>query len=442
VNLFPVLFLLKIVDSDLKEENDMRNIEVVKDKTLANNIMGFLRDPYRFISKKLDSHNTDALETNLFFLKKAVILRGEEGARLFYNKEKFTRKKVMPGHVKNPLFGRGSIHGIDNEQHIHRKQMYLGLLNSNSISNFPEILENKWMERLARWQDSKEVVLLNEISEILCSAISEWTGFELPESNLSSFTKFNREMLESPGKFGPTHWYGRILRLRAEKDVGQYIQKIRKGEVEIDKSTAAYKIAFYKEDNKLLSLRQASIFLLNIIRPTVASARFVVFGALSLYENPRFKEKLKDEEFQEWYAHEVRRFYPFVPGLIAKARLNFTWKNYEFKKGTYALIDFYGTNRDPSTWNEPEKFYPERFKEWNGSAYNFIPQGGGEVDTNHRCPGEWLTIQVLKKTMFLLSQAMEYEVPPQDLTIEFNKLITQPKSGFIISKVKNIRTYM
>lgn len=71
----------------------MRNIEVVKDKTLANNIMGFLRDPYRFISKKLDRHNTDALETNLFFLKKAVILRGEEGARLFYNKEKFTRKR-------------------------------------------------------------------------------------------------------------------------------------------------------------------------------------------------------------------------------------------------------------------------------------------------------------------------------------------------------------
>lgn len=420
----------------------MKIQEVVKDRAFDNNIIGFLQDPYRFLSKKLNRYETSALETKLFFLKKAVILRGEEGAKLFYDKEKFTRKGIMPGHVKNPLFGRGSIHGTDNEQHLRRKQMYLDLLNPMSISNFPQILEAKWMERLVKWQKSEKVVLLDEISEVLCSAISEWAGYNLPESNLPAFTKYNREMLESPGKFGPTHWYGRMLRLKAEKEVGHYIQKIRKGEVAIDNNKAAYKIAFYQEDNKLLSLRQAAVFLINIIRPTVASARFVVFGALALHENPSFREQLKSEEFQEYYAHEIRRFYPFVPGLIARARSNFTWKNYEFKKGTYALIDFYGTNHDPATWSNPEKFDPERFRDWNGSAYNFIPQGGGEVNINHRCPGEWLTIEVLKKSIFLLSQIMEYDVPSQDLKIEFNKLITQPKSGFIINRVKNIRTYM
>jgi fatty-acid peroxygenase len=414
----------------------MQNDTVVKDKTFDSNIAGFIKDPYRFLSRKLDQYDTEALETHLLFLKPAVILRGEEGARLFYDKDKFTRKRVMPGHIKKPLFGRGSIHGTDHLQHEERKKLFLDILGPEHMPSFQRILEGKLYEQMEKWTKAESLILLDEVSEILCRAICEWCGIYIPESKVKIFTKYNREMVESIGQVGPRHWYGRYARVKSELWMADLIKKTRNKEIKSNRESPVYKIAMYREDGKLLSLRQASVTLLNIIRPCIAAARFVVFGALALHERPEMKERLQEDYFQEWFAQEVRRYYPFVPGMLAKARKGFTWGNYTFKKGTFAILDIYGTNHDPSIWKNPEEFNPERFREWNGSAYNFIPQGGGIHEVNHRCPGEWMTIALLKKSMWFLSQVLEYEVPPQDLHIEFNKIITQPKSGFIINKVK------
>lgn len=414
----------------------MQDGDVVKEKTLNFNIPGFINDPYRFLSRKLDQHGTQALETHLLFIKPAVILRGEEGSRLFYDKEKFSRKGVMPGRIKKPLFGRGTIHGTDSPQHEGRKKLFLDILGPGQIPSFEKVLEGKLFEQMKNWRKRESINLLDEMSEILCRAICEWCGIYIPESKVKTFTQYNREMVESIGKVGPGHWYGRYARVRSELWMAELIRKVRNKEIKSDKGSPIYKIAMYEEEGELMTLRQASVTLLNIIRPCIAAARFVVFGALALNEKPGMRERLKEDLYQEWFAHEVRRYYPFVPGMMAKARKEFSWKNYTFKEGTFAILDIYGTNHDPSVWKNPEEFNPERFNDWNGSAYNFIPQGGGKHEVNHRCPGEWMTIAIIKKTMWFLSQIVDYEVPPQDLNIEFKKIITQPKSGFIINGVR------
>jgi fatty-acid peroxygenase len=410
----------------------MQSNEVIKEKTFDTNL-GMLTDPYRFISRKLDRYHTNALESSFLFVKKAVILRGEEGAKLFYDKDKFSRVNVMPSHIEKPLFGRGTIHSTDGEQHLSRKKLFIDILQQANLPTFIQLYENKWYQWMRQWEQRDAVVLLDEVSEVLCSSISEWCGLKVPDENIKQFTKECREMVESAGQFGPPHWFGRYQRLKSQHWIADYIEKIRSGEIQLKPDCAVWQIAHYEEMGKPLSKRQAAVTLLNIIRPCVAAARFVVFGALALHEHPEHGERLALSDFREWYAHEIRRFYPFVPGLMARAREDFSWKNYQFKKGSYALLDIYGTNRDPAIWERPEEFDPERFKHWDQSPYNFVPQGGGDVELNHRCPGEWMTIEIIKKSMWLLSQSMQYQVPAQDLRIEFNKLITQPRSGFIIS---------
>jgi len=52
------------------------------------------------------------------------------------------------------------------------------------------------------------------------------------------------------------------------------------------------------------------------------------------------------------------------------------------------LLDLYGTNHGPG-WDNPWAFDPARFIKTDPCMVaEFVPQGGGPVDTGHRCSGE------------------------------------------------------
>lgn len=148
--------------------------------------------------------------------------------------------------------------------------------------------------------------------------------------------------------------------------------------------------------------------------------------------------KMRNEDYLEYFVQEVRRFYPFFPFVGGCAREEFSWRGHCFSKGTWVLLDLYSTNHDPRLWEEPEAFRPERFNSWNGSAYNFIPQGAGDHYHNHRCPGEWITIELIKQAVGLLVKSMHYVVPKQELGISLTRMPALPKSGFIIGQVKQV----
>jgi fatty-acid peroxygenase len=87
-------------------------------------------------------------------------------------------------------------------------------------------------------------------------------------------------------------------------------------------------------------------------------------------------------------------------------------------------------------WEAPEAFKPERFRRWNGSAFAFIPQDGSKHDNGHRCPGEWITIELMKTAVRLLTKATRYTVPVQDLTVDLSRMPAIPASRFLINNLK------
>jgi fatty-acid peroxygenase len=103
------------------------------------------------------------------------------------------------------------------------------------------------------------------------------------------------------------------------------------------------------------------------------------------------------------------------------------------------LLDLYGTNHDARLWDKPDEFRPERFRKWSGSAFNFIPQGGGNHYRNHRCPGEWITIELMKDAVEFLAESIAYDIPPQDLRISMSRMPAIPRSRFVISNVRKAR---
>ena len=182
----------------------------------------------------------------------------------------------------------------------------------------------------------------------------------------------------------------------------------------------------------------AAIELINLLRPIVAISTFVTFAALALHEHPAWRDRLRarNEEDIEMFVQEVRRYYPFAPFLGARVKRNFVWKGYEFKKGTLVLLDVYGTNHDARLWEYPNEFQPERFMTRKGGLFDFIPQGGGDSNTGHRCPGEGATIEIMKASVDFLVNQIDFDVPVQDLSYTLDVMPTLPKSGFVLTHVR------
>jgi fatty-acid peroxygenase len=146
-----------------------------------------------------------------------------------------------------------------------------------------------------------------------------------------------------------------------------------------------------------------------VLRPTVAIAWFVVFGALALHQHQAAAAGIAEgsPDHLTDVVQEVRRFYPMFPLIGGRARSPFQWCGHRFEPGAWFILDLYGTNHDPRIWGDPGIFRPERFREWDGSAYNFIPQGGGEYGNFHRCPGEWMPLRLMSIGLDALVNRLE-----------------------------------
>lgn len=413
--------------------------QIPRDKSL-DSTLALLSDGYNFISKRCQRYNSDIFITRLL-LQENICMQGEEAAKIFYDTNRFLRKGAMPKRAQKTLLGEGGVQGLDGDQHRQRKQMLMSLMTPQRINQLANITAEKWHGYIKKWENMDKVVLFPQVREILSRAVCNWAGVPLTESEVEQRTSDFGAMIDSPATIGLQHWQGRLARDRAELWLGDIIENVRKNKIEVDKEAALYVIAFHRNlQGELLDRRIAAVDLLNVLRPTVAIARYVIFAALALHEHPECQQQIQADEdnYIELFVQEVRRFYPFFPFVAARVKQEFDWKGYRFPQGMRVILDLYGTNHDARLWKQPEEFQPERFRDWDGSSFNFIPQGGGDYYQNHRCAGEWITIAIMKEALKLLITNMRYDMPEQDLQINLSTMPAIPKSQFLISNVRQI----
>ena len=413
--------------------------EIPREKTIDNTLT-LLSEGYQFISNRRKWFNSDIFQTRLLG-QKVICMTGEEAARAFYDEDRFIRNPAIPKRIQKSLFGENGVQTMDDEKHRHRKGMFMSIMTHQSLDKLQEITKRQWESIIPKWEKSKQVVILDEAKLVLCRIACEWAGIPLKEKEAEKRADDLFDLVDSIGGVGPRYQKGRRARKRCDKWIAGIINEVRDRKLETERDTALSIIANHRDlEGELLDPEIAAVELINIIRPVVANCYFVVFSALGLYHHPEAYKILRtnNEVYTKMFVQEVRRYYPFAPFLGARVRNDFYWNEYPFKKGTLVILDLYGTNHHPDIWEDPDMFKVERFKDWKGSPFGFIPQGGGEYDKGHRCAGEWATVKILQTTVQFLVKAINYDVPNQDLTISMNRIPTYPKSGFVIKNVKRM----
>ncbi|WLD93871.1 cytochrome P450 [Alkalihalobacillus sp. AL-G] len=413
------------------------NEQVPHDKSLDNSL-ALMQEGYLFIQNRVDRYESDLFEARLMG-QKVICMSGQEAAKVFYDSERFQRKGAAPKRIQKSLFGVGGIQTMDGKAHIHRKLLFMSLMTAKHQKRLAELTIEQWQASISQWEGAEKVVLFDEAKDILCRTACDWAGVPLKESEVKERADDFSAMVDAFGAVGPRHWKGRRARNRAEEWIRGVIEDVRAGKLGAEEGSALSAMAFHKElDGSELDTQMAAVELINVLRPIVAIATFITFSALALHKHPECKEKLQSgkSDYLEMFAQEVRRYYPFGPFVGARVRKDFSWNKCKFNEGMLVLLDMYGTNHDSRLWENPNEFRPERFEEWEGSLFDFIPQGGGDPAKGHRCPGEGITVEVMKASIDFLINKVSFEVPEQDLSYSLVKMPNLPESGFVM---KNIR---
>jgi fatty-acid peroxygenase len=406
--------------------------------------IALLRHGYRW-SERIraaagDDVDPDAVPVRMLG-RPAVRLRGPDGVRAFTDTDLVRRHGAVPGAVADVLFGKGAVHGLDDADHLRRKALFVRATPPAAVQALVDEVELRWLAATRSWTPGREVVIEDEAVRVIGRAVLHWAGIELPASEADRVARRFATIVDGFGVVGAANLEARWSRRRSDAWALRVIHAARRGDPVPRRGSVLELAAWWRDaDGHLLPARTAAVELQNVLRPTVAVARFVAFGARQLVLSRDWRSRLRAERDERGlcsrpgplavaFAQEVRRSAPFVPALAAVARREFTVHDQVVPEGTRVLLDVVGTLRDRRHWPHPRRFDPDRFlggQEVVADA--FVPQGGGEVATGHRCPGEDVALGVLAVSCCVLA-GQDWYVPAQDLDIPQRRLPTRPVSG-------------
>lgn len=109
---------------------------------------------------------------------------------------------------------------------------------------------------------------------------------------------------------------------------------------------------------------------------------------------------------------ETLRLHPPVPLLLPRrATENCEVMNYTIPKDTEVLVNVWAIGRDPSLWEDPLSFTPERFLDseldLRGNSFEVLPFGGGR----RICPGLPSALRQVPLTLASLIHAFDWSLP-------------------------------
>jgi len=378
--------------------------------------------------------------------REALLIRGSEAVGLFYDPDTVSRHGAMPGLVQQTLFGDGSVHTLDGDEHRHRKATFVDVAyEDEQVARLTPRFEAEFRAELDAWLDPGSPSRRSAYDAAvgaLGRAGMRWAGVP---GTAAAKTRWSARLAQIVDGFGapysPEYLLAAAHRRWSDRHAEHLVEAVRDGRLRPADGTALHEWAWHRDPRgELLPARLAGVELQNSFRPLIAVARFVAFAAKELHDRPEWRRRIAEETAERGslvdgplavaFAQEIRRTAPFVPVLPG-----FTTRDVEFagetvRKGGRLVLDVLGTDTDDASWERAGEFDPERFVGVDDyeALTAFVPHGGAGVATGHRCPGEKLAIAGLAAAVATLSDP-RLDLDGAGLEVDRRRLPTKPRSG-------------
>ncbi|MBA8990589.1 fatty-acid peroxygenase [Curtobacterium pusillum] len=375
--------------------------------------------------------------------KPALLVRGAPGVELFYDGARTARHGAMPAIVQRTLFGVGSVHSLDGEAQRHRKATFVDVAyEDEQVRRLAPLLDAEWGSELDAWSGGGRRSAYDAGVGAIGRAVMRWAG--LP-GTAAAKTRWAARLAQIVDGFGVPYSPEYLLAVRnrhwSDRHARRLVEAVRSGLLTPEPGTALYEWAWHRDPaGALLRPRLAGIELQNSFRPAIAVARFVAFAAKELHDHPEWRRRIAEElaargtlvdgPLAVAFAQEIRRTAPFVPMLPAWATTDVELDGERLPAGGRVLLDILGTDIDDRSWDRAEQFDPSRFLGVDDyeAIPTFVPHGGADVATGHRCPGEKVAIAALATAVAALSDP-RVTILDEGLEVDRRRLPTKPASG-------------
>lgn len=373
----------------------------------------------------------------------ALLVRGTDGVALFYDADLIARHGAMPGFVQETLFGHGSVHSLDGDEHRHRKAEFVGVLYDDArVEHLAPLLEREWRAELDAWVAGGNRSAYDAAVGALGRAVMRWAGLPGTPDAKTRWAARQAQIVDGFGvPYSPEYLLAVINRRWSDRHARALIEAVRAGTLRAHAGTALDAWAWHRDrSGELLPAKLAGVELQNSFRPMIAVARFVAFAAKELHDRPRWRARIAEESAYRGslvggplataFAQEIRRTAPFVPMLPGWAIRDVELDGERVGAGGRVVLDILGTNTDDRSWDRADEFDPERFVGVDDyeALTTFVPQGGGDVANGHRCPGEKPAIMGLAAAIAALSDP-RVTILGTGLAVNRRRLPTKPASG-------------
>ncbi|KAI3684478.1 hypothetical protein L6452_33702 [Arctium lappa] len=128
---------------------------------------------------------------------------------------------------------------------------------------------------------------------------------------------------------------------------------------------------------------------------------------------PLILEKdLEKMEYLKATIKEILRMYPSLPLLIPReSRQDVKLMGYDIPRGTQTIVNAWAIGRDPTSWKEPNEFWPERFlnspTDYKGVHFELIPFGAGR----RGCPGIQFGVAIIELALANIVYKFDLRLP-------------------------------
>ncbi|XP_047327269.1 trimethyltridecatetraene synthase-like [Impatiens glandulifera] len=143
----------------------------------------------------------------------------------------------------------------------------------------------------------------------------------------------------------------------------------------------------------------------------------------------------------EAIAKETMRMHPVAPMLVPReSREDCKVAGYDIPRGTRVLVSVWSIGRDPTLWDEPNQFNPDRFIgkaiDVKGHDFELLPFGSGR----RMCPGYSLGLKVIQTSLANLLHGYKWSLPngmsPEDLNMDEIFGLSTPKKIPLVTVVE------